>query len=251
MEKTDGNPSPPTAAGLDARRLARGALKAALATIERGSGTPYASLVTVATEPCGTPILLVSRLAVHTQNLLADPRASLLFDGTDGAGDPLAGGRVTVVGKVVAASGATHRRRFLARHPAAQMYADFSDFGFFRLEVERGHYIGGFGRIVDLGREDLVVDLSEAAALVSAETEIVDHMNGDHADAIALYAGRAKGRSIEAGEYRMTGIDPEGFDLVGRGEAVRITFESPIESPADARRVLAALAREAREKGQS
>jgi putative heme iron utilization protein len=135
--------------------------KAALATIDRANGHPYVSLVTVALDEKGAPVLLLSRLARHTQNLDADPRGSLLFEPVDmAAGDPLALGRVTVMGTLapIAADDprlAVARARFLARHPDASAYAGFADFRFFAMAVERAHFIGGFGRIVEIDGADL------------------------------------------------------------------------------------------------
>ena len=114
----------------DARALVRRALKASLATIAAGSGYPYASLITVATAASGVPVFLISGLAQHTKNLAQDPRASILFDGTGAAGDPLQGGRVTLYGKAEKTDEEAARRRFLARHPEAAFYADFPDFAF-------------------------------------------------------------------------------------------------------------------------
>ncbi len=227
-----------------ARTLVRRARKATLGTLEKGTGYPYASLVTVATEPDGTPLLLVSRLAVHTQNLLADARVSLLFDGSGADGDPLAGGRVTLVGRVAPTESPTARGRFLARQPGAAMYVDFPDFRFLALAPERAHYIGGFGRIVDLKPDDLLLR-PVGAALVAAEADIVAHMNADHGEALGLYATRLLGRPAGAG-WLMTGIDPYGLDLVNGEAAERLWFPSRIDTPDAARQVLAALAREAR-----
>ena len=227
-----------------ARLLVRVALKASLATLDRQSGHPYASLVTVATDPDGTPLLFISKLALHTQNLAADPRASLLFDGTSATGDPLAGGRVTLIGRAEPTQSPSAKRRFLARHKHAEMYASFPDFAPYALELERAHFIGGFGRIVDLARSDLLLDLAGAEALGAAEPEIVAHMNDDHAGAIELYATelcRAPG-----GPWRMTGIDAEGCDIVCDGEARRVLFASRVTSPAEARQELVRLAAEAR-----
>jgi putative heme iron utilization protein len=222
-----------------ARDLLRSALKAALATLDRSSGYPYASLVTIATEPDGAPLLLISKLALHTQNLAADGRASLMIDGTSPVGDPLAGGRVTLIGRATITDSPTARPRYLARHPHAAMYADFPDFAFYRLNVERAHFIGGFGRIVDLSPADILVDLNGAEALVAAEAGIVAHMNEDHADAVRLYATRLLG--AHDGDWRMVGIDPQGADLVLDGEARRLLFASRITTPDEARKELVRL----------
>ncbi len=148
----ENSPSPAASVPADApgaaRRLLRMATKASLATLlARMPGHPYASLVLVATEPDGTPLFLISRLALHTQNLAADARASLLIDGTDGLADPLTGGRVTLIGHARPVHSATAHARFLARHPAAQAYASFADFTMYALHAVSGHYVGGFGRI--------------------------------------------------------------------------------------------------------
>jgi heme oxygenase (biliverdin-IX-beta and delta-forming) len=229
----------------DARALVRRALKASLATIAASNGYPYASLITVATEASGAPVFLISGLAQHTRNLTQDPRASILFDGTGAAGDPLQGSRVTLFGRAEKASDEALRRRFLARHPEAGFYADFADFAFCRLQVEGAHYIGGFGRIVDLAPAELLVATEGAEDLLAAEPGIIEHMNEDHADAVRLYATRLAG-GVE-GFWRMSGIDPEGCDLICEGDARRISFQAPIASPGEARKELVRLANAARE----
>ena len=134
----------------------RRAFKGSLATIHGGGGYPYASLVTLATDPAGAPTFLISKLARHTANLAMDPRASVLVDETGALADPLQGARLTLHGLAEPTGEDGVRRRFLARHPEAAVYADFPDFGFWRLKVEGAHYIGGFGRIFDLEPSDLL-----------------------------------------------------------------------------------------------
>ena len=231
----------------DARALVRRALKASLATIAAGCGYPYASLITVATDASGAPIFLISGLAQHTRNLSQDPRASILCDGTDAAGDPLQGVRVTLFGRAQKVQDEAVKRRFLARHPEAAFYADFPDFAFWRLEVEGAHYIGGFGRIVDLQPAELLVATGGAGDLLAAEPGIIEHMNADHADAVRLYATRLAG--APEGFWRMSGIDPEGCDLIWEGDARRISFRAVIATPGEARQELVRLANEAREPG--
>lgn len=235
-------PSP----GEDARTLIRRALKGALATLEASSGHPYASLVTIATDVDGTPLFLISTLALHTRNLKSDARASLLLDGTDAAGDPLAGGRVTVMGRAVKSQRSTARDRFLARHEHARGYADFPDFAFYELAVERAHFIGGFGRIVDLEATNLLIDTADASPLVAAHADIVSHMNDDHSAAIALYATVLGG--APGGPWRMTGLDPEGLDLVCDGMTCRLPFTKRVTTPDEARQELIGLAALARDR---
>jgi hypothetical protein len=233
----------------DARALARRALKASLATIDAATGYPYASLITMGTDASGAPVFLISGLARHTQNLAKDARASILVDGTGPAGDPLQGARVTLIGRAEKTPEEAARRRFLARHSQAEFYADFPDFSFWRLAVEGAHYIGGFGRIVDLKPDELLIETSGAEALLAAEPDIVQHMNADHADAIQLYATALMG--APPGAWRMSGIDPEGCDIIFDGTAMRIAFASRIASPEQARKELVRLTAEARARAEN
>lgn len=143
-----------------ARRLLDTASTGSLATLDAATGHPFATLVTVATDADGAPLILVSRLSGHTANLLADPRVSLLVAQT-GKGDPLAHPRITLIATARAiargsdeAAGA--RERFLARHPKAALYVDFPDFGFFALDVVRASLNGGFGKAYELTAEDVM-----------------------------------------------------------------------------------------------
>jgi putative heme iron utilization protein len=248
MAQVNKSPEMPdkSAIAADARALLRRAFKATLATIDSRNDYPYASLVTVATDAAGAPLMLISNLARHTANLARDARASLLVDETSALADPLQGARVTVHGRVEKAPEESAKRRFLARHPEAEFYASFPDFGFVRLKVEGAHYIGGFGRIFDLDAGDLLVPTDGADSLLEAEPGIVAHMNEDHADALALYAAMLAGGG--PGAWRMTGIDPEGFDIALGGEAARIVFAKPISAPDEARQELVRLVQEARSK---
>jgi len=231
------------AADVAARRLIRSAAKAALATIDRQTGGPYASLVTVATDARGAAVVLISRLAQHTQNLAADPRASLLFD-TAGAFDPLSEARVTVMGEARPIDDADIKRRFLARHPEAAGYAAFADFSFYRLTPARGHFVGGFGRIVPLGPEALVLAAGQFEQVAAAEPDVVAHMNDDHADAVALYATRLLG--APAGAWSVTGVDCEGLDLMGPGGRLRLAFDHQVHNAGEVRAEVVRLAAAAR-----
>jgi len=243
VNNSSGSPSKAEIAA-DARMLARRAFKASLATLDSASGAPYASLITVATDLAGAPVFLISTLARHTRNLAHDPRAAILIDGSGDLADPLQGARVTLHGRAEKVNDEVVKRRFLAHHPEAAFYVDFPDFAFWRLAVEGAHYIGGFGRIVDLEPAELLVPLDGAEALAEAEAGIVAHMNDDHADAIELYALAFTGG--DPGPWRMTGIDPEGCDIALGQDARRIVFSGPVTTPQDARKELVRLAEEAR-----
>ena len=148
-----------TLAAKDAQAIVEAASFAAIGTTDVVTRAAYVSLVAVAGAD-GAPVMLLSRLARHTRNLLTEPEASILFtpafDPTVGHHpDPLTQARVTLTGRIVASTDERDRSAFLARHHSASSYAGFSDFGFYRLEVKAAHFIGGFGRIVELSAEDL------------------------------------------------------------------------------------------------
>ncbi len=226
-----------------ARRLIRGADRAALSTrLAAADGHPYGSLVLMSCGQDAAPLLLLSALAEHSRNLEADERLSLLMDGTAGHEDPLTGPRLTVLGRAKRTDDPAARARFLARHPAAERYADFADFAVWRMAPERAHLIAGFGRIEWLPATDFM-DRPEPA-LAEAEAEIVTHMNADHGDALDLYARRLLGLPGEG--WRMSGIDPEGCDLRRGGHTARLEFDRRISGPQEARAVLVELAKEAR-----
>lgn len=232
------------AAAADGRFLMRSARAAALATIDAVSGDPHASLVTVATESDGTPLFLISALATHTRNIRKTPRASLLFDGTAGFADRLEGSRLTVTGAARPTADADARRRFLACNPTATRYAGFADFELFRLEIERGHFVGGFGRICEMAPDALLVPPETSRALAAAEADIVSHMNEDHADAVELYAVALLG--APPGAWRMTGCDADGCDLRLDDRLARLRFPRPAGSRNAVRETLVELARRAR-----
>lgn len=232
-------PDPHVTPAADARHMMRIAGRVALATLDRASGYPYASLVAMATEPDGAPILLLSRLALHTQNLEADSRASLLVDTGVRRGDPLAAGRVTLMGRLRPADSNAAERRFLAAHPSAAGYASFADFRFFALQLECAHYVGGFGRISSLAAADLLLDVSGAAALITAEPELVAAINQNQSAKVAELGARLSGGHV--GPWRVTGLDPAGCDLVLADERLRCTFSAPVTDIGEARRALSEL----------
>ena len=211
-----------------ARNLMRTVGVASLATLEPGSASPYASMVTVATEVGGAPIFLISRLAWHTRNLEADPRGSVLFVAPGGeSADPLALGRISVMGIAEKADTPLNRSRFLARHPEAAGYASFADFSLWRLRVDKGHFVGGFGRIGTLPGDQLIEQGDAVAAWEAGIAAALDDINAGEA---ALCARLAARHGEEGGEWRLAACDPDGCDLVGEGRSIRIDFAAPVES---------------------
>jgi putative heme iron utilization protein len=228
-----------------ARHVTRTVPKATLGTILRAAaGWPYVSLVAVATDHDGAPLLLLSDLAEHVKNLKEDDRASLLFDATGELDDPLAGDRVTLLGRVMRTKVPGHRARYLARYPGAAMYADFRDFAFYRMHVERAHLVAGFGRIHWIDRAEVLI--APRPALAEAEAVILEHMNQDHRDVVQLYARQLLG--LDGDSWTMTGIDPEGCDLRLDHRTARLRFDESIADPETARAVLVRLAKRARER---
>jgi putative heme iron utilization protein len=230
---------------LAAKKLLREARSGALATLMPDSGDPYCSLVNVATSIDGAPVLLLSKLALHTKNLLADTRASLMLDERK-EGDPLEGARVMLMGRCVKDADTATPIAYLRRHPDAEMYANFSDFSFYRMEISRAHLVAGFGRIVDLKPRDVLAEIADANALVEAQADAIAHMNTDHADACRLYATRLLGAAD--GDWKCVGIDPEGIELQNGRVALRLQFPQRIVALGPLRGMLKALADEARSK---
>ena len=233
-----------------AKALLRARRAGTLGTLDRNTGHPFASLVNVATDADGSPVILTSRLSTHTANLEHDRRASILLAET-GKGDPLAHPRLTVLGSFArvereSEDQARMRRRFLARHPKSELYVGFGDFAFWRLTVASAHLNGGFARAADLKAQDVLTDLSGADELIAAEEGAVAHMNADHAEATRLYATKLLGE--DEGPWRITGVDPDGVDLAAGDRTARLAFKARVTSGATLREALVALAKDARAK---
>ena len=233
------------AAGLT-RSLLRRSRQGALATLMTGNGDPYCSLVNVASHVDGAPILLISRLAVHTKNILADNRVSLMLD-ERAAGDPLEGARIMVSGRAEEPDAndlGVVRRRYLRVHPSAQSFVEFKDFFFVVIRPSTTHLVAGFGRIVDLKPAQFLTPIADARALIEAEEGAIEHMNADHRDALKLYATRLLG--AEDAAWMCTGCDPCGIDLQAGRTTLRLDFPERVTTPGELRKMLVKLADEAR-----
>ncbi|HEY2754193.1 MAG TPA: DUF2470 domain-containing protein [Pseudolabrys sp.] len=236
-------PDPAFDARLSAKKLLREGRSGALATLMAGTGDPYCSLVNVATAINGSPLLLLSKLALHTRNILTDGRVSLMLDERK-PGDPLEGARVMLMGTVAATDDAAARVAYLRRQPEAEMFAGFADFALYRIALTRAHLVAGFGRIVDLKPADVLTNVSDAQALIEAEADAIAHMNADHAEACRLYATKLLGGPD--GDWRCVGIDPEGMELQHGRMALRLDFPQRVIAPGPLRAVLKQLAEQAR-----
>lgn len=236
-----------------ARQLLRRARFGSLATIETQGGYPLATLIALANDCDGTPVTLVSSLSAHTPNMCADPHVSLLI-AEPGKGDPLAHPRLSLFAKARlldrnSSDTQRIRARYLARHPKAALYADFGDFAFFALDIDKASLNGGFGKAYRLDRADILLDKAACMGLASLEAEAIAHMNADHAEAIRLYATALLG--AQDGPWRIIAIDPAGCDLAYAYQVLRLDFPALVYDGAGLREMLRQCAEVARGKRNS
>ncbi len=246
---TDTPPPPvPTEAdkaamALEARRLLRAAAVATLAT--QHAGQPFASLVTPATTPGCEVLMWLSTLSEHTRHLLREPRCALMVQGPPAGANPQTAPRLTVTGLAerVAGDGGALKGRWLSRHPYAELYAGFADFSLFRLVIQEAAWVGGFAMARRFRAADFLPDAEAVAAIAAAEADILNHVNADHADAVAAIAHALGG---PAGEWRMASLDTDGCDLAAGEWVLRFCFGRPVREPDGVRRELILAARTAR-----
>jgi len=215
----------------EARLIVRGALKGALATTRRAArpeakGQPYVSKVGVAVGVDGAPLFLFSTLAAHTQDLMADSRASVLLEAPSDAQNPLEGARCTLVGRVEKLPDDEQeaaRDLYLAHHPGAALYAGFGDFALWRMEIDKIHYVGGFGVAKWLKAADYLTSAPDIAA--ARETLLISLNEGALADLRTAFAYAAK-RSARG--WKALEVDADGVTLAGpKGKHMRLDFKSP------------------------
>lgn len=210
-------------------------------------GFPFASVMPYALGDDAAPVFLISGMAIHTQNLLANPRASLLVVQSGSDSDPLGSPRATLLGNVTRIEATEEiRAAYLDRHPSAKYWIDFSDFAFFRLDVTHVYFVGGFGVMgwVTSGE----YRAAEADPLAPFAAGILEHMNADHAEALRHITRHFAG--LDAEEATMVSCDRLGFVVRARTKegmkGARIQFPEPVTTRDDARRVLVAMTREAK-----
>lgn len=247
-----GPPPPEPSHAERCRTLVAGASRGALSTVSvEPAGYPYGSVASYALDDRGNPLCFVSLMAEHTQNAIRDPRASLLVTEPvpDGA-DPLARGRVTLLGRFAQVDDeerAAVRARYLEANPASEYYIDFGDFVFSRLTVEHIRYVGGYGRMSWVDVAEYAV--AEPDPLAEAAAGIIEHMNGDHADAQVLYCRYLAGRP-DTTEATMAAVDRYGFDMIAIGPtgrvAVRLGFPQECTTGDEVRRAMVAMVTDAR-----
>jgi putative heme iron utilization protein len=212
-------------------------------------GFPFGSVMPYGLDERGRPIFLISTMAMHTQNLLANPHASLLVTQADGDGDPLGSSRVTLVGNVVTVPEgdiAEARRLYLERYANSKYWVDYDDFSFYRMDVVDVYYVGGFGVMGWVTASDY--DGARPDPLADVAGGILEHMNADHKDALVLLARSCAG--IEAEDAAMTSVDRLGFQArlkTAEGmRGARIAFLREVTNPNEARKVLVEMVQQAR-----
>jgi heme iron utilization protein len=213
-----------------ARKLVRAARSGTLATVTQGQ--PFASLVTPATAPDLSVLLLLSDLSEHTRHLRQDPRCAVLVTGTPESANPQTMPRVTLTGCAEPIDDPALRARYLAVHPYAALYADFSDFHLWRVHPEAALFVGGFGRAAHLGGARLAPKPHAVAAIAETEATIIAEYNQNHPDTLSRIAG-------EPGDWRLVALDVDGCDIAAGERVRRVNWSAPAASSADVRRELA------------
>ena len=225
-----------------------------LSTLSRKQpGFPFGSLMPYGLDDDGRPIFLISTMAMHTQNMLADPRASLLVTQRDTDGEPLGASRVTLVGNVLPVPNtelAEARKLYLERHANSQYWVDFEDFSFYRMNVVDAYYVGGFGVMGWVS--DSEYDRSRPDPLADSMAEVIQHMNADRKDALVLLA--RKFARIESSDATMTAVDRLGFHVRLKTSdgmrGARIAFLREVSNPAETRKVLVEMVQQARSQAE-
>jgi len=228
--------------GFEARQIIRAARAATLAT--QMEGQPFASLVTPACAPDLSLLLWLSTMSEHTRQLTREPRCALLFTGSAETANPQTAPRVTVTGLAEPITDLALKARWLARHPYAVLYADFGDFGLWRIKPQGALLVGGFARATRLKREALLPDGMAVAVLAEAEAEIITHTNTDHPDALEAIATGLLG--AEPGKWLLAALDCDGFDLTCDETVLRHAFATPARDADDVRQELIRAARAGR-----
>ncbi|MBU8542579.1 MULTISPECIES: HugZ family pyridoxamine 5'-phosphate oxidase [Roseomonadaceae] len=215
--------------GAHARRVLRLARLAALGTLDAGSGYPFVSSAPIATDMSGAPLLRLNRIALHTRNLLADQRISLMVQAHGDDGAPLPGVRLTLTGHAAPVEDPDALRRYLARHPKMMVTTTLDSFDLWRVTPNGIDLLGGTRLAPELTGADLLTDLAGAEALVAAEPELLRRLNADHAATLRAHALRQGG---EVGGWRAIGLDPEGIDLRFGHALARISLPRRVTDPA-------------------
>jgi len=223
--KAEGNPED---IGFKARQIVRACKSASLGTMDRNAQTPYVSLCAFATDYEGCPVFLFSDLADHTQNIAQTPNVSLLCEQASHLSNPQAGPRVTLVGRIEKTDDTLHKELFFQQHPSAQMYAQFGDFNFYRMDVENVHYVGGFGTAQWVDGPDYTGDSAAFLNFSMLQSEALATLNEKYPQLGSICA--TKLLKLRGKNWQVLRVDADGMDLKLASRIVRYSFENPIKT---------------------
>ncbi len=257
-----------------ARQLVRSALKGYLSTefdsknfqnIKTQMYKPfsYSTFTLAAFDYDLSPILLLSDLSEHTRNIKEKNSASLMlceerklykffpkFDNKFSSyEDPMSRPRVTLIGKLKKTSDSNDRKRFISRHPASNLYANFKDMNFYKMDIKSAHLIGGFAQVKWFTSDEILC--KNISNFKNSEENIISHMNSSHKTSIKMYINNLMQNELSSaqrkGDWNITGVDPDGFDLRKKQTTARYFFEKEISNAAKLRGVFVNLHKKASE----
>lgn len=214
--------------GFEARQIVKSCRSGALGTLNNADGAPHVSLCAVAFDAIGRAIFLLSDLAEHTQNLKVDPRVSFLCEQASDRGNPQSGPRVSLVGELKQVAASEVEELYLQFHPSAQMYASFEDFNYYRLEVVKAHFVGGFGRAQWLEGAQYLGDSAAFLNFSKNQEKVITYLNAEFPQFASVCATKLLKQRGKA--WRLLRIDSDGADLKGPSRIVRYPFETEVKT---------------------
>jgi len=239
-EQNKAAPSQSETPAWSARKLLRAARSGTLATSK--DGQPFTALVTPATAADGSILLLLSSLSEHTRHLRADPRCAVMVVGQPDGPNPQTAPRLTITGLATLADPGL-KSRWLARHPYADLYADFADFSLWQISARAGLLVAGFARAFRLRGTDVIAASRAVAAVSAAEAGMLARYNTDYEDMLAVIAKAAGG---SGDNWQMVAIDVDGCDLANGQIAVRCAWPASVSNAEELAEAFLRLVRQAR-----
>jgi heme oxygenase (biliverdin-IX-beta and delta-forming) len=227
--------------GFEARKIVRSCRSGAIATIQRKDGTPYVSFCAYATDYGAQPIFLFSDLADHTQNLAQNGNVSLLCEQASHLTNPQAGPRVTLVGEIEKITDAQTCLLFLQQHASAKKYAAFGDFNFYRLNVEKAHFVGGFGRAIWFDSKDYMGDSAASLYFLAEQVKLLSDLKEDFPDFARICA--TKLLKLRGKNWQLLRVDSDGVDLKLASKVVRYPFDTEMKNVSQVMEFVAKICR--------
>jgi len=199
---------------------------------------PYSTFTLVAYDYDSSPILLLSDLSEHTTNIKNNKLISLMVCEEEKVyqffpkfkkqfgnyEDPMSRPRITLIGEAKITKDSSHKKRFLSRHPAANLYSNFNDMNFYILKIKSAHLIGGFAHVRWFSKSDLIC--KNFTNFREMECDVMEHMNSHHKESIDLYSTKILKKNTK--DWKIVGIDPDGFDLRKGKNLTRLFFENQL-----------------------